>query len=130
MKFLPILFCLSLTAVADEIDRLLPALAKVESNNNSRAVGDNGRAIGLYQIQPIFVKDVNRIAKTKYTLADRYDPIKSAQMVRIYLSHYGKGKTILELAAIHNAGPRGAEKLKTNKNVKRYVVKVRRELND
>lgn len=109
---------------ADPIEQLLPALAQVESGGNPRAVGDGKKAVGLYQIWPIYVADVNRIAGKKYTLADRYDPIESAQMVRIYLKHYGRGKSIIDMARIHCGGPNGHRKEAT----KKYGEKVKKVL--
>ncbi len=94
---------------------LMPVLASVESGNNPNAVGDGGKAVGIYQIHPGYVQDVNRIARTAYTLDDRKDPVKAAEMVTIYLTHYGEryvritGNEInLEaLARMHNGGPNG-----------------------
>lgn len=102
---------------------LLRAIAAVESGGNDHAVGDDGRAVGRYQITPIYLADVNRIAGTDYTLSDRTDPVKSAEMVKIYLAHYGKryrritGRQITAevLSRIHNGGPDGWRKQKTEK---------------
>ena len=100
---------------------LLDAIAEVESANDPNAVGDGGRAVGLYQIHPVYVEDVNRIIGTqKYRLSDRANPITSAKMVRIYLSHYGNGKSVGELARIHNGGPAGYKKECT----KRYGQRI------
>ena len=107
-----------------ELDRLIPALIQVESGGNDSAVGDSGKAVGALQIWPIYVKDVNRIAGTHYTLNDRYDRAKSIAMTRIYLSHYGRGKTIEQVARIHNGGANGHKKKETLK----YWNKVRKEL--
>jgi hypothetical protein len=91
-----------------DVERLLDAIVTVESSGRTRAVGDGGQAAGAYQIRPIFLRDVNRILGwNKYKLADRWDPIRSRQMARIYLNHYGKGKTLLDMARQHNGGPDG-----------------------
>ena len=112
---------------------LLPALAIVESSGNPKAVNAKENACGLYQIRPIYLADVNRIlGKEAYTLDDRFDPQKSAEIVKIYLTHYGKvyqkqtGKTpTLEvLARIHNGGPSGWKKEST----KDYWKKLRNKL--
>jgi len=97
---------------------LLPLLISVESNGNPNAVGDSGQAIGILQIHPIMVKDVNRIlGKEKYTLKDRYSPKKSKEMAVIYFQHYSpialnsdKLSTVdkvVVLARQWNAGPVG-----------------------
>ncbi len=77
-----------------DLDKLIPALIAVESAGRSDAIGDGGRAVGCLQIWPIMVRDVNRIAGTAYTLADRLDREKSIQMARIYLTHYAKNDTL------------------------------------
>lgn len=120
------------SAILALIMTLLPAIAKVESDNNPSAIGDKGAAVGIYQIHPAYVKDVNRIANTNFKLIDRYDVEKSKQMVTTYLWHYGKayiqktGKLpdFEVLARIHNGGPDGWKK----KSTMRYWEKVKREL--
>ena len=57
-----------------DIDRLLPALSKVESNGNPRAVGDSGKAYGELQIWSVVVQDVNRTHGTRYTHRDDHRP--------------------------------------------------------
>jgi len=100
MKYLVLLVALAAPLKAD----LWQAICKVESNNNPRAIGDGGKAVGIAQIWPITVRDCNRIAKTNYTLEDRYDPIKSREMFVIITEHYGKGKSDEYKARIWNAG--------------------------
>ncbi len=63
-----------------EVERLIPALIEVESGGQSEAVGDGGNAIGVLQIWPIMVQDVNRITGKRYTLADRKCPVKAVEM--------------------------------------------------
>jgi len=111
---------------------ILPLLAQVESNNDPHAVGDGGQAVGLLQIHPVMVRDVNRILGTKrYTLKDRLSPRRSGEMAVVYLSHYGrraisKARTreakLIILARQWNGGPRGHKKQAT----KCYGEKVRR----
>jgi len=104
MKYLVLLVALAAPLKAD----LWQAICKVESNNNPMAIGDGGKAVGIAQIWPITVRDCNRIAKTNYTLEDRYDPIKSREMFVIYTEHYAKGKSDETKARIWNAGPKRA----------------------
>jgi hypothetical protein len=97
-----------------DIDRLLDAIALVESSNQAAAIGDGGQAVGAYQIRPIFVRDVNRILGCdRYTLTDRLDAGKSRQMAKIFLTHYGTGKDIIQQARQFNGGPRGHLKKST-----------------
>lgn len=114
------------------IAMLISALIIVESDGRANAIGDSGRAVGVLQIHPECVQDINRFAKTHYTLSDRANERKSVEMCWRYLYHYGnkyKRDTGLEptaeiLARIWNGGPRGYKKEKT----RRYWVKVQSEL--
>jgi len=104
---------------------LILALIMVESGGDPNAVGDNGQAVGVLQIHPIMVQDVNRIlGEEKFSLDDRYNRQKSIVMCKVYFNHYGKDKTTEQLARIWNGGPRGHKKEST----KKYWKKVRREL--
>lgn len=121
-------------------DDLLDAIEWAESNGDANAVGHNGKAIGAYQIQKIYVDDVNRIlGKNKYIYADRWDRNKSQEMAEIYLKYYQEkalhicwsykiiptDEELLQFAAqIHNGGPKGWQKEST----KAYWRKVKEKL--
>jgi len=104
---------------------LFSAIVAVESGGDLNAVGDRGRAVGPAQIWEITVRDVNRIAGTRYTLADRTDLAKSAEMFRLYTDHYGRryGMPISDevRARVWNGGPNGPRNAATLK----YWRKVR-----
>ena len=96
------------------LDALLCAIAIVESSGNPHAIGDDGRALGLYQIHAVYAEDVNRILGVNiYQHADALNPAHASNMVRIYLSHYatperiGRPVTDEDRARIHNGGPNG-----------------------
>jgi len=96
----------------------------VESGGNTLAVGRNGEC-GSFQLKKIYVDDVNRIIGRKiFSYDDRWDRQKSRHIVAIYLNHYGKNKSILDKARIHNGGPRG-DKLKCTEQ---YAAKIWRQL--
>lgn len=103
---------------------LLLAIIMVESSGNPNAVGDNGLAVGILQIHSILVQDVNRIAGTEYTPADRLDVDKSIQMFIIYTNHYTPCWTPELVAKRWNGGPRGERKQATE----RYWIKVQTEV--
>ena len=94
---------------------LLNALIAVESCGNPAAIGDNGQAVGVLQIHPECVRDVNRITGKSYTLQDRASASKSREICAAYLKHYGRlyerrtGKTATGevYARIWNGGPNG-----------------------
>lgn len=83
------------------LDRLLDAIEQVESGGRADPVGDSGQAVGSFQLWPVYVDDANRIAGTKYTYDDRWCPVKSREMTRIVLEHYGKGMPKDKWAVIH-----------------------------
>ena len=101
-----------------QIEALLDAIEWVESKGDANAIGDGGASVGAYQIQKIYVDDINQWGYN-YSYDDRYDRNKSRDMARIYLTHYGG--TIEEMARKHNGGPRGHKKHATL----RYWHKVR-----
>lgn len=117
---------------------LFESICKVESNNNPNAVGDNGKAVGIVQIHPIMVDDVNRIiGSRRYSLADRTSVTKSREMFEIYINHYGKGLSDSDKARIWNGGPRGhrkectkayALKVSAVNNIEQYITKLKEAL--
>jgi hypothetical protein len=110
------------------ITALFLAIVAVESGGNVNAIGDRGKAVGPAQIWEITVRDVNRIAKTHYSLDDRKDMSKCAEMFRIYTDHYGRkyGWPVSDevRAKIWNGGPSGPDKPQTEK----YWQKVKAKL--
>ena len=119
-----------------EIERLLDAIAQVESGGDPKAIGDNGRAVGMYQIWRVYVDDCNRIIRRVsdvrggWTYADRLDPVASRDMCRLYIQYYGHypachdGYHLERMARIWNGGPKGHTKKATLK----YWAKVRKAM--
>jgi len=106
--------------------RLLDALRQVESHGNDRAVGDNGKAIGPYQIWYSYWKDAVEFDKTLGgSYEDCYKPDYARRVVIAYLSRYApKNASYEQLARIHNGGPKGD---KNNKTMK-YWNKIKKEM--
>jgi hypothetical protein len=113
---------------------LLDAIEWVESKGKADAVGDNGNAVGSFQIWKIYVDDVNRILRLQgeektYFYRARQVRSSSREMVTIYLKHYGRESrigrevTCVDMAAMHCAGPDGYRQMDEPK-VKNYVKKV------
>ncbi len=96
-----------------EVERLLDAIGRVESRSDPNAVGDHGRATGTYQIHRGYWQDGTRILGVDWPYRDAKDPQKARQVVRAYLSYYGRDKSLIALARIHNGGPQGHEKKTT-----------------
>ena len=125
------MLAINVSAVEVSTD-FLKAIETVESHGNAKAIGDNGKAYGVYQIHKSYVEDVNRISGKNFTHEDAFDKDKAREMVEIYLTNYGKsyekktGKKATNevLARIHNGGPNGYKKDAT----KKYWDKVQKEL--
>ncbi len=115
-------------------DDLLDAIEWVESRGDANAIGDNGRAVGAYQIHKIFVDDLNRIYKLQHNdkysscLQWRYyhreNKVCSRIIARDYLRYYGG--TIEDMARKFNGGPNGHKKEST----KSYWLKVKARMEE
>lgn len=114
--------------------RLIDAIVAVETGghpNPERAVGDDGRSLGILQIQKGVVEDVNRVHGSRFTWADAYDPVKARAICQAYLAHYAVPSRIgtmnpYEAAArIWNGGPQGHIKVATLA----YWLRVQKHLN-
>ena len=106
-----------------DFESLLDAIEWVESKGDQFAIGDNGEAVGAYQIHTIFVEDVNRIIGVEFFLnEDRFNWWYSRIMTGIYLKHYGG--TLEDMARKHNGGPQGHLKEAT----KPYWEKVKERM--
>jgi hypothetical protein len=106
--------------VPNDIERLLDAIAHIESNCDRNAVGDGGKALGVYQIHRDYWGEGTEILGVDWPHRDAIDPEKARRVVRAYLLYYGKGKSLLDMARIHNGGPRGC----TKKATLRYAQKI------
>ena len=96
-----------------DVERLLDAIVRIESHGDPNAVGDGGRALGAYQIHRVYWKDGTELLGVDWPHRDAADPKKSRRVVKAYLLHYGNGKSLLEMARIHNGGPCGYRKKAT-----------------
>ena len=116
-----------------EVDQLLVAIATVESSNNPNAVGDAGKAIGVYQIHKVYWQDAVEFDKTLGgSYQDCYDPDYARRVVLAYMGRYApKNATAEDLARLHNGGGGIFKKKKDSKawkNTTKYWAKVQKEL--
>ena len=115
-----------------EVDDLINALIMVESNGNDSAVGDTHLgepSIGVLQIRPIMVREVNRILKLKgtdyrYKLKDRWDREKSIEMFLIWKEFHHSDSDYEEIARSWNGGTKGPK----NPRTYNYWKKVENQL--
>ena len=118
----------------DHTDYLLEALIQVESRGNENAVGDkhlSRPSVGVLQIRPIMVKEVNRIlkkhkVKKKYTLEDRYSREKSIEMFYIWQAFHHADDSDEVIARCWNGGSKGWKR----KSTLYYWSKVQIEINN
>ncbi|MBB76541.1 MAG: hypothetical protein CMJ75_18710 [Planctomycetaceae bacterium] len=107
-----------------EAVRLFIAIVLVESGGDPTAVGDGGEAIGIAQIRPILVEDVNRIeGEERFKHSDALNPLLAFEMFVIYSEHYADHTDDYSpegIARRWNGGPTGHEKEAT----KAYWAKV------
>jgi hypothetical protein len=118
--------------------KLILAIAIIESSLNPSAVGDGGKAVGIMQIHPCVITDVNYFCKSNYKNSDRRDTEKSFEICQKYLTYWGsvyEERTALKCTAevyakIWNGGPFGWKKEGAVKErLDRYWFKVQQELN-
>ena len=112
--------------------QLVKALIIVESQGNDSAIGDTHLgepSVGVLQIRPIMVREVNRILKLKKTklrfkLRDRFDRDKSIEMFTIWKEFHHKDSDFETIARNWNGGPNGYK----NNRTLHYWKKVENEL--
>tara|TARA_R110001592_G_scaffold293612_1_gene563244 strand:- start:466 stop:873 length:408 start_codon:yes stop_codon:yes gene_type:complete len=105
-------------------DSLIDAIIHVESRGDSMAYNAGEDAVGVLQIRPIMMREVNRLLQeNKYTLADRWSKSKSIEMFNVIKDHT-TNPTNERLARNWNGGWNGYKKKSTLK----YWQKVKTQL--
>ena len=113
---------------------LIHALISVESRGNAKCIGDTHLeepSIGVLQIRPIMVREINRIlkiqgSKLRYKRKDRFSRQKSIEMFVIWRDFHHRGASDETIAKCWNGGPKGPKKIKTQ----HYWNKVQKELKE
>ena len=117
----------------DNREELIEAMAFVESGGNPETIGDlhlGSPSVGLLQIRPIMVREVNRILKKqgeekRFKLSDRKDADKSIEMFNIWADAYHLKSSYEKMARNWNGGPKGFKKPSTVRywtKVNNYVI--------
>lgn len=120
------------SAQAQTWDTFLDAVQKVETGSEkdpNNAVGDNGKALGAYQIWYDYWADA--VEHRPELKARGYkavkDPMYAREIVKAYMDRYApKNATWEDLARIHNGGPAGHKR----KATKAYWAKVQKHLKE
>jgi len=111
------------------LNDLVEAIIWVESRGDTSAYCKKEDAVGVLQIRPIMLKEVNRILDLKgsdyiFTLEDRWSRDKSIQMFNIVANYYHETSSYEKIARCWNGGPKGLQK----KQTKKYWRKVQKRL--
>jgi soluble lytic murein transglycosylase-like protein len=127
------LLLITSVAWADEIKDVIPAIIEVESRGNPHAVSPCG-AIGLMQVTPIVLEEINTAYGTNIKLIDLTDPIVNKYVGELYLrrlkDHYLQERYSVErMLAAYNGGIGRLRKCSYNINkmpreTREYVKKV------
>lgn len=111
---------------------LLQSLMLLESNNG-KFLHDtlNHDAIGVIQIRPCMVDEVNNIiGYNKFNHSDRWDTIKSIEMFRIYQDRYNPNYDFHKGCRIWNGGPTGHKRSSTLNYLQKALIKMEIILNN
>lgn len=114
------------------LDLLINAMIWVESKGDSLAIGDTQLktpSVGVLQIRPIMVNEVNRILRLKkdkrrFALNDRFSKAKSIEMFRIWQQHHHLDSSFEKIARSWNGGNVGSKNTITS----HYWDKVKSKL--
>ncbi len=103
---------------------LVWAIALVESSGNPCAIGDDGRSLGLFQIQCPTAQDVgySRDYPCRWLLNYKYNTKYALRYLKIQIKKYG---TFLGIAAYNSGTPRLVDGEVVNK---KYMLKILKEL--
>lgn len=106
------LFCPFLALSEPIPPKFFDVLGQVESNNSDSAVGDDGKAIGRYQIWRIYYEDAKEFDKSiSFSYKSVTNKANAEKVITSYLNRYGKkfiqNNDWVSLARIHNGGPNG-----------------------
>jgi len=109
-----------------DITPVLKAIRTVETGGHkdpNNAVGDNGKALGAYQIWDSYWRDAVQydpsLTANGETHKNVTNPEYAERVIISYMNRYAKDWTPEEIARIHNGGPAGATK-RRNKTEEYY----------
>lgn len=93
------------------------AIIKTESNFDSLAIGKTDD-LGLFQITPIYVEEVNRIlGEERFSHEDAFTPTKALEMFNIYQDYKNPTHDIDKAISLHNPKGKGVYAKKVKKNL-------------
>lgn len=106
-------------------EKLVHAIAYIESAHNPNAISRNGKHVGYLQISTKCVDECNRLIRhKKYKYKDRYDIQKSIEMFYVIQNHYNPQKDIHLAIRIWNEGISAINKKYRMTDYMKKVLKV------
>lgn len=108
-------------------NKVINAIVQVESKGNTNARSKD--CVGVMQIRPLLVRDVNEYLKMKgsskrYTLNDRLNAEKSKEMFILYQKRYNPTNNVDKAIRMWNGGPHYSES-KTNGYLKKVKAHMK-----
>jgi hypothetical protein len=120
-----LLSLLTVNHVPADLERVLDAIALVESNGNPNAVGDGGHSLGCFQISRAYWQDGTRFLGVHWAYSQARDPAKARRVVRAYLLHFEPNGNLETWGRLHNSGPNWRKKMRLTDD---YWQRLRAEL--
>jgi len=95
-----------------DFNPIIKKLIQIETGGNKNLVGDNGSALGLLQIRPGCVRDINMTYHTNFKHSDALDSLKSVVMcelylqkgIKLYIKKHKKYPTVEQIVRMWNGG--------------------------
>lgn len=105
------------------------ALMEVECDRNPLAISSKN-AVGPLQLTEIYIKEVNRLYNSNYTIEDAYDINSSLTIVEMMNDYYNPNKDIDKAIKLHNpnAGAWYAKRIKDRMNKIRFNEQFRQTI--
>lgn len=104
-----------------KLDSIWMVICYVESSFDEMAYNESELAVGIIQIRPIMVDEINLIlGKNKYNLKDRWCKEKSFEMFKIYQDFVNPEYNETLAARFWNGGRTGDKKRSTDVYVENY----------
>ena len=69
----------------EDVTNIYNVIKYVETNNNPKAVGDDGRAYGIVQIHKVCINDVNKSFNTEFVHRDAFTEEYAREIFNLYI---------------------------------------------
>lgn len=125
-----LLFNINLNARETNLNSIIKTLKTLESLDNVKAIGDNGKAYGILQIHKIYVEEVNNRFGTDYSHRDMFEESCAEEVFYLYMEYaserfcekYGREPNEEEIVRMHNGGLYRGYRIKATEDYyKRYL---------